>query len=75
MRIAVVGLGQMGRAMAGLLLGAARHPCQRAVGGFGASGFGWNSGIEALASYTQPKDVWVDTTDSPTLGFGYRSEG
>ncbi|MCU0887495.1 MAG: aldehyde dehydrogenase family protein [Rubritepida sp.] len=29
-------------------------------GGFGASGHGRSSGLEALAEYTQPKAVWLD---------------
>jgi len=41
-------------------------------GGFGASGHGRSSGQEALAAYTQAKAVWVETAETPTLGFGHR---
>lgn len=41
-------------------------------GGFGASGHGRSSGIEALAAYTQTKAVWVETAATPVLGFGHR---
>lgn len=41
-------------------------------GGFGASGHGRSSGVEALAAYTQSKAVWVETADTPALGFGHR---
>jgi len=43
-------------------------------GGFGASGHGRSSGIEALNAYTQSKAVWVETADNPVLGFGYRPD-
>ncbi|WP_372617796.1 aldehyde dehydrogenase family protein [Falsiroseomonas sp.] len=44
-------------------------------GGFGASGHGRSSGIEALQAYTQSKAVWVDTAAAPALGFGHRPTG
>jgi acyl-CoA reductase-like NAD-dependent aldehyde dehydrogenase len=40
-------------------------------GGFGASGFGRSSGLEALRSYTTTKSVWVETAESPAAPFGY----
>ena len=44
-------------------------------GGFGASGYGRSSGVEVLAELTQTKAVWIDTAQSPTLGFGHRPAG
>jgi aldehyde dehydrogenase (NAD+) len=44
-------------------------------GGFGASGYGRSSGQEALQAYTQAKAVWVETAETPALGFGHRPEG
>ncbi|MBU8546711.1 MULTISPECIES: aldehyde dehydrogenase family protein [Roseomonadaceae] len=41
-------------------------------GGFGASGHGRSSGVEALAAYTQSKAVWIETAETPALGFGHR---
>ena len=49
-------------------------PVSVPFGDFGASGFGRSSGIEALAAYTQPKAVWVDTAATLTLGLGHRPE-
>jgi len=43
-------------------------------GGFGASGHGRSSGLEALAAYTTRKAVWIDTAPEPSLGFGHRPE-
>ncbi|OSP54018.1 aldehyde dehydrogenase family protein [Pseudoruegeria sp. SK021] len=40
-------------------------------GGFGRSGYGRSSGREALAAYTQTKSVWVETAETPAIGFGY----
>jgi acyl-CoA reductase-like NAD-dependent aldehyde dehydrogenase len=40
-------------------------------GGFGASGIGRSSGIEALMAYTQPKAVWIETAAAPPIAFGY----
>ncbi len=40
-------------------------------GGSLSSGFGRSSGTDALMEYTQPKSVWVDTSKSPKIAFGY----
>lgn len=40
-------------------------------GGFGRSGYGRSSGKDALLAYTQPKSVWVETSDAPPVTFGY----
>jgi betaine-aldehyde dehydrogenase len=40
-------------------------------GGFGASGHGRSSGVEALLAYTRTKAVWIETADPPPVGFGY----
>jgi acyl-CoA reductase-like NAD-dependent aldehyde dehydrogenase len=40
-------------------------------GGFGASGFGRSSGLEALRAYTTTKSVWVETAECPAAPFGY----
>ena len=40
-------------------------------GGYGLSGYGRSSGVEALYEYTQTKSVWVETAQSPTTAFGY----
>lgn len=40
-------------------------------GGFGASGYGRSSGIEALAEYTTTKAVWIETAAAPAIPFGY----
>ncbi|MBR0658116.1 aldehyde dehydrogenase family protein [Neoroseomonas oryzicola] len=44
-------------------------------GGFGASGYGRSSGAEVLAELTQSKAVWIDTAETPALGFGHRPAG
>ena len=44
-------------------------------GGFGASGYGRSSGIEALHEYTQTKSVWVETAANPATPFGYAKPG
>lgn len=44
-------------------------------GGFGASGHGRSSGVEALAEYVQMKAVWVETRPDPMLGFGHKPSG
>lgn len=44
-------------------------------GGFGASGYGRSSGIEALAAYTRSKAVWVETSAAPAPGFGHVPAG
>lgn len=40
-------------------------------GGFGTSGHGRSSGIEALHAYTTTKSVWVETAANPPVAFGY----
>lgn len=40
-------------------------------GGYGLSGYGRSSGIEALHAYTQVKSVWVETAAAPATTFGY----
>lgn len=40
-------------------------------GGFGQSGYGRSSGIEALHAYTTTKSVWVETAEAPPAAFGY----
>ncbi|BCZ83887.1 aldehyde dehydrogenase [Paraburkholderia terrae] len=40
-------------------------------GGFGLSGYGRSSGVEALYEYTQTKSVWVETAKEPPTAFGY----
>ena len=40
-------------------------------GGFGQSGYGRSSGIEALYAYTSTKSVWVETAEAPPASFGY----
>jgi len=40
-------------------------------GGFGQSGYGRSSGLEALHAYTTTKSVWVETAEAPAVGFGY----
>lgn len=40
-------------------------------GGFGKSGYGRSSGLEAMHAYTQPKSVWVETAENPPVAFGY----
>lgn len=43
-------------------------------GGFGASGHGRSSGVEALHAYTRTKAVWIETADPPPIAFGYGPE-
>jgi acyl-CoA reductase-like NAD-dependent aldehyde dehydrogenase len=43
-------------------------------GGFGASGHGRSSGLEAMLESTQAKAVWIETGETPALGFGYRPD-
>lgn len=43
-------------------------------GGYGASGHGRSSGVEALYEYTQVKSVWVETAAESVQAFGYGSE-
>ncbi|MEM8856455.1 MAG: aldehyde dehydrogenase family protein, partial [Pseudomonadota bacterium] len=40
-------------------------------GGFGQSGYGRSSGLDALHTYTAPKAVWVETAENPAMPFGY----
>ncbi len=40
-------------------------------GGYGLSGYGRSSGVEALYEYTQTKSVWVETARDPATAFGY----
>ncbi|MBN3810473.1 aldehyde dehydrogenase family protein [Paraburkholderia sp. Ac-20347] len=40
-------------------------------GGYGLSGYGRSSGVEALYEYTQTKSVWVETAEAPPTAFGY----
>jgi acyl-CoA reductase-like NAD-dependent aldehyde dehydrogenase len=40
-------------------------------GGYGMSGHGRSSGVEALYEYTQVKSIWVETAASPAAVFGY----
>jgi acyl-CoA reductase-like NAD-dependent aldehyde dehydrogenase len=40
-------------------------------GGYGLSGYGRSSGVEALYEYTQTKSVWVETARAPATAFGY----
>ncbi|MCS6890656.1 MAG: aldehyde dehydrogenase family protein [Rhodovarius sp.] len=41
-------------------------------GGFGASGHGRSSGLEALHAYTATRAVWTDPREAPALFFGHR---
>lgn len=43
-------------------------------GGFGQSGYGRSSGLDALHTYTAPKAVWVETAEAPPVVFGYSGE-
>ncbi|ADZ90214.1 aldehyde dehydrogenase family protein [Marinomonas mediterranea] len=40
-------------------------------GGFGDSGYGRSSGIDALREYSEVKSVWVETARAPAMNFGY----
>lgn len=40
-------------------------------GGYGLSGYGRSSGLDALREYTQTKSVWVETAADPAIAFGY----
>jgi acyl-CoA reductase-like NAD-dependent aldehyde dehydrogenase len=40
-------------------------------GGYGRSGYGRSSGVEALYEYTQTKSIWVETAKEPATPFGY----
>lgn len=43
-------------------------------GGFGQSGYGRSSGLEALHAYTTTKSIWVETAEKPMTSFGYVGE-
>jgi aldehyde dehydrogenase (NAD+) len=40
-------------------------------GGYGESGYGRSSGLEALREYSEVKSVWVETARIPAANFGY----
>ncbi|APQ12068.1 aldehyde dehydrogenase [Pseudomonas oryzihabitans] len=40
-------------------------------GGYGESGYGRSSGLDALREYSEVKSVWVETAAVPAAGFGY----
>lgn len=40
-------------------------------GGYGESGYGRSSGLEALREYSEVKSVWVETARTPAANFGY----
>ncbi|MCB1739577.1 MAG: aldehyde dehydrogenase family protein [Gammaproteobacteria bacterium] len=40
-------------------------------GGYGQSGYGRSSGLDALYEYTRSKSVWVETAAAPVMPFGY----
>lgn len=40
-------------------------------GGYGESGYGRSSGIDALREYSEVKSVWVETAAKPAANFGY----
>ncbi|MFY0596462.1 MAG: aldehyde dehydrogenase family protein [Cognatishimia sp.] len=40
-------------------------------GGSRSSGFGRSSGMDVLMEYTEPKSVWVETSEVPRVAFGY----
>ncbi|GGJ83362.1 aldehyde dehydrogenase family protein [Pseudomonas matsuisoli] len=40
-------------------------------GGYGESGYGRSSGLDALREYSEVKSVWVETAATPVAGFGY----
>ncbi|MET5489586.1 aldehyde dehydrogenase family protein [Klebsiella variicola] len=40
-------------------------------GGYGDSGYGRSSGIEALREYSEVKSVWVEMAEAPTFSFNY----
>jgi aldehyde dehydrogenase (NAD+) len=40
-------------------------------GGFGDSGYGRSSGLDALREYSEVKSVWVETAAVPAASFGY----
>lgn len=40
-------------------------------GGYGESGYGRSSGVDALREYSEVKSVWVETAATPVASFGY----
>ncbi|WP_407310133.1 aldehyde dehydrogenase family protein [Pseudomonas sp. nanlin1] len=40
-------------------------------GGYGESGYGRSSGLDALREYSEVKSVWVETAAQPAASFGY----
>jgi len=40
-------------------------------GGYGESGYGRSSGLDALREYSEVKSVWVETASRPAASFGY----
>ncbi|WP_024952646.1 aldehyde dehydrogenase family protein [Cobetia crustatorum] len=40
-------------------------------GGYGESGYGRSSGLDALREYSEVKSVWVETAAQPAANFGY----
>ncbi|AVI85831.1 aldehyde dehydrogenase [Pseudomonas syringae pv. tomato] len=40
-------------------------------GGYGESGYGRSSGVDALREYSEVKSVWVETAAKPAASFGY----
>lgn len=40
-------------------------------GGYGESGYGRSSGLDALREYSEVKSVWVETARTPAANFGY----
>ncbi|WNW10212.1 aldehyde dehydrogenase family protein [Pseudomonas sp. DTU_2021_1001937_2_SI_NGA_ILE_001] len=40
-------------------------------GGYGKSGYGRSSGLDALREYSEVKSVWVETAAVPAASFGY----
>lgn len=40
-------------------------------GGYGDSGYGRSSGLQALHEYSEIKSVWVETAKEPNIPFGY----
>ncbi|WP_338563714.1 aldehyde dehydrogenase family protein [Erwinia sp. E_sp_B04_7] len=43
-------------------------------GGYGESGYGRSSGLEALREYSEVKSVWVETAADPLVNFGYGAQ-
>lgn len=43
-------------------------------GGYGESGYGRSSGLEALREYSEVKSVWVETAENPLVNFGYGAQ-